>query len=127
MSQVKGWEGAIAVVPEDLVGRYVSPEYRTFGCRDGRCIPEYLASLVRTEFFWGKLKDATRGVGARRERTRPEQFLALELKMPILADQERALTIFSQVRAVQSLQAETTAELSAILPAVLDKAFRGEL
>ena len=30
-----------------------------------------------------------RGVGARRERTRPEQFLNLELPMPIAADQER--------------------------------------
>ncbi len=127
MSQVKGWEGAIAVTPHELVGRYVSPEYRTFKCRDGRCLPEYLATIVPTKFFWSRLKDATRGVGARRERTRPEQFLALEMPMPSVPDQQRALATFDRIRAVQRMQSETTAELQAILPAIIDKAFRGEL
>jgi type I restriction enzyme S subunit len=33
----------------------------------------------------------------------------------------------AQVDALKRLQAETTAELDALLPAILDKAFRGEL
>jgi len=82
LSQVKGWEGAIAVCRSDLAGRYVSPEYRTFRCIEGMAIPEYLAALVATPWFWTQLKNVTRGVGARRERTRPEQFLQMELPMP---------------------------------------------
>lgn len=127
MSQVKGWEGAIAVTPPSLEGYFVSPEYRTFRCKPNRCLPEYLAALVPTEFFWGRLKDATRGVGARRERTRPEQFLAIPFSFPPIEKQETAIRMFKCVDAVKALQAETAAELDAMMPAILDKAFKGEL
>jgi type I restriction enzyme S subunit len=127
MSQVKGWEGAVAVSPSELVGYFASPEYRTFRCKEDRCLPAYLATIVPTEFFWGRLKDATRGVGARRERTRPEQFLQLKIPMPSLAEQYRALKIFERIRTVQVLQTETAAELDAMLPTILDKAFKGKL
>ncbi|MEI8264270.1 MAG: restriction endonuclease subunit S [Betaproteobacteria bacterium] len=33
LSQVKGWEGAIARCPAELAGWFVSPEYRTFRCK----------------------------------------------------------------------------------------------
>ncbi|MGE3227878.1 MAG: restriction endonuclease subunit S [Hyphomicrobium sp.] len=127
MSQVKGWEGALAMTPPALTDYFVSPEYRTFRCRPDRCLPEYLAAIVPTEYFWGRLKEATRGVGARRERTRPEQFLQLEFSMPSISDQRRGLNMFASVRSVQSLQDESATELDAMLPAILDKAFKGEL
>lgn len=125
MSQVKGWEGAVAVVPDELAGSYASPEYRTFRCREDRCLPEYLGMIVPTEFFWGQLKNATRGVGARRERTRPEQFLGLELRMPTIANQQHALKAFRLVREVQRLQTHTNPELEALMPAMLEQAFNG--
>jgi type I restriction enzyme S subunit len=83
--------------------------------------------LVRTEWFWGKLANATRGVGARRERTRPEQFLTIELPMPDVDQQKRGEALFAEVEALKRLQAETAAELDALLPALLDRAFKGEL
>jgi type I restriction enzyme, S subunit len=126
MSQVKGWEGAVAMTPQELEGYFVSPEYRTFRCKADRCLPEYLAALVPTEFFWSRLKDATRGVGARRERTRPEQFLQLEFSMPSLSDQKRSVAMFATINTVQALQREIDPALNAIRPAVLDKAFKGE-
>jgi type I restriction enzyme S subunit len=127
LSQVKGWEGAIAMTPLELEGYFVSPEYRTFRWRPERVLPEYMAALVPTEFFWGRLKEVTRGVGARRERTRPERFLELPFSMPSLEDQHRLLQMYSSIKAIQDLQDETAAELDAMLPAILDKAFKGEL
>lgn len=127
LSQVKGWEGAIAVCPPELDGWYVSPEYRTFSCIPGEAIPDYLASLIPTPWFWSKLKNLSRGLGGRRERTRPEQFLALELPMPTIEQQKKARRIFNLSRELKPLQSKTATELDALLPSILDRAFRGEL
>jgi type I restriction enzyme S subunit len=127
LSQVKAWEGAIAVCERSLAGWFVSPEYRTFRCISGEALPGYLSMLVRTEWFWSKLSHATRGVGARRERTRPEQLLAIELPMPTVKQQEEGAMLFGKLDALKPLQSETRAELAALLPSILDKAFKGGL
>lgn len=127
LSQVKAWEGAVAVCGSDLTGWFVSPEYRTFRCIPGESVPGYLSALVRTEWFWSRLVNATRGVGARRERTRPEQFLTIEIPMPDIQQQKKGEAIFSKVDELKKLQADTAAELASLLPSILDKAFKGEL
>jgi type I restriction enzyme, S subunit len=105
----------------------VSPEYRTFRCIPTESRARYLAPLVRTEWFWSKLAGATRGVGARRERTRPEQFLNIELPMPNVEQQTRGEALFAEVDVLKRLQSETATELDALLPAILDRAFKGEI
>lgn len=127
LSQVKGWEGAISVATADLKGWYVSPEYKTFRCRPSEAVPNYLAALLPTEWFWSRLGAATRGVGARRERTRPEQFLRLRIPMPDVAAQEVAVRTLGHLGALRAPQNEIARELDAVVPAVLDRAFRGEM
>jgi type I restriction enzyme S subunit len=90
LSQVKGWEGAVAICSADLDGWFVSPEYQTFRCVENEALPGYLAPLIRTRWFWEKLAIATRGVDARRERTRPEQFLNIEIPIPLSKTKLRA-------------------------------------
>ena len=127
LSQVKGWEGAIAVCPAELSGRYVSPEYRTFSCIPGCAVPEYLASLVVIPWFWKQLKDLTRGLGGRRERTRPEQFLKMKLPMPNIDQQKYAVAIFEKDSQMQVARSDALEKVEGLLPAILDKAFKGEL
>ncbi len=127
LSQVKGWEGAIASCPQNLADLYVSPEYRTFRCVQGESIPDYMASLVTTPWFWSQLKDLTRGMGGRRERTRPELFLKMQLPMPTIEQQVQAIQSFKRLTPLKQLQAQTETELNALIPAILDKAFKGEL
>jgi type I restriction enzyme S subunit len=56
---------------------------------------------------------------------------ALSLPLPPLPEQYRIVAeldaLQAEVDALKRLQAETTAELDALLPAVLDRAFKGEL
>jgi type I restriction enzyme S subunit len=47
--------------------------------------------------------------------------------MPDLRGQEVGELVFGELSALKRLQAETAAELDALLPAILDKAFKGEL
>ncbi|MGE0049368.1 MAG: restriction endonuclease subunit S [Acidithiobacillus sp.] len=125
LSQVKGWEGAIARCPEDLEGWFVSPEYRTFRCKPGLASDEYFGELVRTEWFWSQLQDATRGVGARRERTRPEQFLNIELPMPHFDDQLRIVEILKRQTPLKAKHTAIREANAALLPATLERVFAG--
>ncbi len=127
LSQVKGWEGAVAVCGPEFAGWFASPEYRTFRCDPDEARPSYLAALVKTEWFWSRLTQATRGAGDRRERTRPEQFVAIEISMPELEQQKRGEAVFAQLHAAKRLQTETAVELNALSPSILDRAFKGEL
>jgi hypothetical protein len=77
---------------------------------------EYFHSVTRT------LAQPTLNVG-QLERTR--------IPVPLLAEQRRIVAeldaLQAEVDALKRLQAETAAELDALMPSILDKAFRGEL
>ncbi len=123
LSQVKGWEGALALCQPELAGMYVSPEYRTFRCVLGEAMPGYIGELIRTPWFWSLLQDATRGVGARRERTRPEQFLKIKLQMPKLADQHKIVEILKRQAALKIRHANIRRANDALLPSTLERVF----
>jgi type I restriction enzyme S subunit len=58
-------------------------------------------------------------------------FVPLQIPVPPLAEQRRIVaeldTLQAEVDALKRLQAATAAELAALLPAILDKVFKGEL
>jgi type I restriction enzyme, S subunit len=121
LSQVKGWEGAIAVCPKSLSGMYVSPEYRTFRCNTSLVSPTYMQEVVRSQWFWQYLQKATRGVGARRERVRPEKFLAIELHMPSFERQKTIVAILNALERARKIRTEIQPSIDAVTPAVLQK------
>jgi type I restriction enzyme S subunit len=123
LSQVKGWEGAIALTPPSLVGMFASPEYRTFRCLPEKASPDYLGKVFGTPWFWSLLQDATRGVGARRERTRPEQFLNVTLPMPAYDEQIKAVEIFSRLNALNTRHTSIREANDSLLPATLERLF----
>jgi type I restriction enzyme S subunit len=127
LSQVKGWEGAIAVCGERFAGWYASPEYRTFSFISDEALPEYMSPIVVSPWFYTKLAGLTRGVGARRERTRPEAFLEMKIPMPSVKQQRWALQAFKELNSLKEMQSETAAELDALMPSILSRAFRGDL
>lgn len=124
MSQVKGWEGALAVCPTSLAGMFVSPEYRTFRCLPELASPAYMDALIRTPWFWSLLQAATRGVGARRERTRPEQFLNVELQLPKLQEQQQVEGVLSRQIALKAKHAKIRAANDVLVPATLERIFQ---
>ena len=126
VSQPKGWEGAIAVCTRSLAGWFVSPEYRTFRCHEGRLTSRYLDMLIRTPWFQSQLAQLTRGQGARRERLRPEMLLAMNTKMPSLDAQATVLEVVDRCRTVRGKLTDIEKELSELLPAMLHKVFGEE-
>ena len=126
LSQVKGWEGAIARCPAELSGWFVSPEYRTFLCKPDQASSEYIGEIVRTEWFWHQLQDATQGVGARRERTRPERFLNIELVLPTLSDQLRIVEVLKRQTPLKAKHSAIRQANAALLPATLERIFQSK-
>lgn len=47
--------------------------------------------------------------------------------MPPVGEQEQGEVVFTPVDSLKRLQAETSADLDALLPSILDRAFKGEL
>ncbi len=99
------------------------PEYRTFRLRLGEATPAYIGALVWTPWFWSLLQDATRGVGARRERTRPEQFLNIELPMPPENMQRKVVEILDRQSRLRSRHATIRQANDALIPATLERVF----
>jgi type I restriction enzyme S subunit len=82
------------------------------------------------KFFWNQCDEKSRGTTGK-NRIRPEKFLQVLIPLPPLPGQQRIVEyldgLAGQVTALTRLQSETAAELDALLPSILDKAFKGEL
>lgn len=70
------------------------------------------------------LADAQVNISQTILRATPFSYPSLEMQGQIVAELD---TLQAKVNAVEVLQTETAAELNAMLPAILDKAFKGEL
>lgn len=69
--------------------------------------------------------------GATRQGFTKAQIEAFQIPLPSLAEQRRIVAeldaLQAEVGALKRHQADTATELDALLPAILDRAFRGEL
>jgi type I restriction enzyme S subunit len=125
--KLMAWEGALGVVPEECDGLVVSTEFPVFEVDRARVLPEVLDIYFRTPSVWPKLSGASTGTNVRRRRLNPADFLRYRMPLPSAAIQDRLRDAKQRIDSVKRLHAETAKELDAMLPAVLDRGFRGEL
>ncbi|MFF8745648.1 hypothetical protein [Streptomyces californicus] len=105
-SRLKAFEGAITVVPNDLGEVYASQEFPTFTCGE-RLLPEYFRLLTSTKRLWHHLQALSTGMGGRRERVKPADFLTVEVALPSLPEQCRVVDMMAAVDAqIEALEAE---------------------
>jgi len=126
-SRLFAFEGAYGMVTNEFDGAFVSQEYPTFTCDPRHVRAEFLAAYFRPSNVWKDVAQGSKGLGDRRQRVQPTQVLAHELWLPPVAWQDRLAEVRAKVDALKRLQSETAAELDTLLPAILDKAFKGEL
>ncbi|HEU0000098.1 MAG TPA: restriction endonuclease subunit S [Ktedonobacteraceae bacterium] len=125
--KLMAWEGALGVVPAECDGLVVSPEFPVFEVHKERVLPEFLDVYFRTPSVWPTLSAASTGTNVRRKRLNPADFLRLMVPLPSMQRQRELRDIKIKADSIKKLQGETRAELEALLPSVLDRAFRGEL
>ena len=57
----------------------------------------------------------------------PQDFLNHKIPLPNRHVQERLRQVKAEIEAIRLLQTDSQAELDALLPAILDRAFKGKL
>jgi type I restriction enzyme S subunit len=124
---VFAWEGAVAVALPHDAGRVGSHRFLTCVAKEGVTTSTFLCFYFLTSQGLEQLGEASPG-GVDRNRTLGLQALAnIGVPIPTFEKQLWFDSIHSKFDSIKRLQAETAAELDALLPSILDKAFKGEL
>lgn len=124
--KLMAWEGALAVVPDDCDGLYVSPEFPVFTINEDRVLPEVIDTYFRSPAVWPLLSGASTGTNVRRRRLNPSDFLQYKFPLP---PYETQLAVRRARRKINELQPmrDQSSQLDALLPATLAHAFMGVL
>lgn len=125
--KLMAWEGAFGIVPPECEGCYVSPEFPVFAVNHERVLPAVLDTHFRNPAVWPSLSQASTGTNVRRRRLHPDGFLAYRLPLPSAEAQRAHQKVHSRLQLTEPLQKRITAELDALMPAILDRTFKGEL
>lgn len=125
--KLMAWEGALGVVPPECDGCVVSTEFPVFEVNQDRVFHEVLDTYFRTPWVWPEIAGESTGTNVRRRRLNPKDFLDYRMPLPSRETQMTLRRVRAEVDALKRLQVETAAELDAFLPALLDRAFKGEL
>ncbi|WP_242370606.1 restriction endonuclease subunit S [Anaeromyxobacter sp. SG26] len=119
LSQLKAWEGAIARVPREFDGWYLSPQFPTFRVVADTADASYVEWFLRQPRVWNSLRSTARGMGARRDSVSPKQFLSLSLPLPKLEAQRRIAAsldgLACKIRDAQASHRAAAAELEALV------------
>lgn len=121
--------GRACIVPFDLGKANVNQAVAVISPRNGVVVSEFLVDYLLSPVAQDQIH------GGKVETARPNISLGdlrdLMIPIPPLEEQRRIVaeldTLQVQVGELKRLQSETAAELDALLPAILDRAFKGEL
>ncbi len=125
--KLMAWEGALGVVPPNCDGLVVSTEFPVFEIDEQVMLPEVMDTHFRSPEVWPTLSGQSGGTNVRRRRINPKDFLKLQMPCPSPEAQAAIRECVLRASSISSIQADTAAELDSMLPAILDKAFKGEL
>jgi type I restriction enzyme, S subunit len=125
--KLMAWEGAYAVIPPECDGLVVSTEFPVFELNQERILPETMAVYFRNPAIWETLSGKSTGTNVRRRRLNPKTFLEYQFPLPPLKQQQLLRDVQAKIKALRELQSASGEELSALMPSILDKAFKGEL
>jgi type I restriction enzyme S subunit len=126
-SNVFSWEGAVAVARPEDHGRYGSHRFITRLPKPGVATAQFLCFHYSTEKGLQQLRDASPGAAGRNRTLGLKTLDALTVPVPPYEKQLWFDEIQNRVNAVRQLQTEKAKLLEALLPSVLDRAFKGEL
>jgi type I restriction enzyme, S subunit len=123
--------GVVASVPETRKYLMISDKLIRLKPDLSKIEPQFLAISLSTSFSQEYLVKRKTGLAEAQVNISQAILLSTPIAYPSLTEQKRIITYLNDVKAkiesLKQLQTETSAELDALLPSILDKAFKGEL
>lgn len=127
MSQLFGWEGALALSTEKFAGKFLSPQFPTFLCDENQLDRNYLGWVMRRPAFWEDLGSRASGMGDRRRTLNPEALFACEIPLPPLPEQRRIVArieaLAAKIEEAQDLRQQAAEEAEALFNSYLTSKF----
>jgi type I restriction enzyme S subunit len=127
ISNIKAWEGAIAVAGPQDDGRYGSHRYLTYVPVAGVATARFLCFHLLTPEGLAHVGEASPGSADRNRTLNSKALLEVSVPVPAFSQQVWFGQLCEKVVEVHRLQSETTAGRERLMPVVLDLAFRDEL
>ncbi len=127
ISNIKAWEGALAVAKPEDDGCVGSHRYLTCIPIDGLATSRFVCFHLLTPEGLHEVGEASPGSADRNRTLGTNALQRIPIPVPDYSKQLWFDGLCRQVDALKSLQAETAVELEAVLPSVLDRAFKGRL
>jgi type I restriction enzyme, S subunit len=127
VSNIKAWEGAIAVAGADDDGRYGSHRYLTFVPVDGVATANFLSFHLLSPEGLYQVGEASPGSADRNRTLSSKKMLDISVPVPPFDQQRRFDALLLKVTAARDIRREATTTRDAMLPSILDRAFKGAL
>lgn len=126
-NNVFAWEGAVAVAQPEDEGRVGSHRFITCVPRNGVATSDFLCFYFLTPEGLERIGEASPG-GAGRNRTLGLEKLGdIDVPVPPIEKQISFGRLIQKVRSMDAVRDSSRNELNAMLPSILDRAFRGAL
>lgn len=122
--------GRFCVVPEHVPQAFTTKHIQALTLDSAKAEPRFVSWMLN---FHRRCRESlfSQVEGSAQPSLNAGKILGTSLPLPPLAEQRRIVAeldaLQAEVDALKRLQAETATELDALLPAILDKAFKGEL
>lgn len=123
--KLMAWEGAFAVVPDELEDLVVSPEFPVFEVDTAQLLPEVLEVFFRTPNVWTSF--GSTGTNVRRKRLHPKTLLAADVPIPPRPVQEQIKHLVRTTRACSEQRASVIESLELLQQRVVEEAVRGNV
>lgn len=124
ISNIKAWEGALAVASREDDDRLGSHRYLTCTPIDGVATARFVCFYLQSPEGLYEIGEASPGSADRNRTLSTKALMRILVPVPEYTDQLYFDKVCEEVDAVKRLQYESTVELNSLLPAMLDRAFR---
>lgn len=126
-SQMFSWEGAVAVPSGKDDGRIVSNYFITCSPNEEITNSIFLCYYFLTSEGLEKLSEASSKWGGRNRPLSTKKLEEIEVPLPKIENLKYFIELKNKIQQIKKLSEDSSLPLDALMPSILDKAYKGEL